>query len=77
MNKTEIEYNDKVLEYLEEIGYPDLILEWEPDSVAKTISKCIRRHYELGVSHRKCAIVIWSLTMTMKIIPAAKQLRIQ
>ena len=75
--KSLTEYNELVLDYLEEIGFPDLILDYTPESVAPTISQSIRAFYDIRESHRMCALVIFGLTMTLRVIPAAKKMTVQ
>lgn len=66
------DYHDKVEDYLEYLGYHELVEEFEPVCVASTLVKAVYTFWHHGESFRMCAITIWSLTMSMKVMPAAK-----
>lgn len=68
-----INYQERVFSYLEYIGYPDLVIEFEPRDVARSISNAVKIFMKSGGSVRMCAITIFSLTMTEQIIPKAKE----
>lgn len=63
-------YFEQVFEYLEYLGYDDMIQEFNARDVAQTIAATIHdaRHNEL--SPIMCAIIIWSLTLNMQVIPS-------
>ncbi len=54
------EYQDTVLE---SFNYPDMVVTYAPEDVAKTINATAMKFFVLGVSHRYCAVIIWALTM--------------
>lgn len=66
-------YQDKVFEILESFHYPEMVEFYEAECVAHTLAKTIQQCYTRDLSYRICAILIWSLTMTEKIIPESKQ----
>lgn len=66
-------YRESVLDYLETFEYENLVVFYEADCVARTIGKTIQQCYAHDLSFRICAIIIWSLTMTEKIIPESKR----
>ena len=68
------EYSNKVLDYLEYLNYPDMVLDFEPLDVAISNGSCIAMNYRLGISYRMCALIIFSLTMECQVIPYANSL---
>jgi hypothetical protein len=77
MKDTFVEYNDKVMDYLEYLYYPELVIYWKPEDVAQSIHNCMIRLYALDISYRMCAILIFSATMNYKVIPSAEAMTIQ
>jgi hypothetical protein len=67
-----IDYTEHVMEILETFDYPAMVVSYQEEGVARTMSETIAQCYEHELSPMMCAIIIWSLTMTMKIIPEAK-----
>lgn len=65
-------YQEKVLGYLEHIGYPELVNDFDVEQVAYAIAGTARTFYHYGNSYRLCAIVIFSLTMKHQIINRAQ-----
>ncbi len=57
------EYQDKMFDVLESFNYPDMVVTYAPEDVAKTINATAMKFFVLGVSHRFCAVVIWALTI--------------
>lgn len=74
LEMTHEEYQEKVLDYLEYIGYPELVNYFEAEDVAESLAKTIARLYILNISFRKCAIVIFSLTMEYQVKRYAEHL---
>ena len=66
------EYNEKVLDYLEYLEFDEMILEFEPADVARSIFSAASIFYMMGLSFRKCALSIYGLTMTYQIMPSIK-----
>lgn len=64
------QYTDEVLNYLEYLGYPEMVEYFDPECIARSLFPCIVMHHALDISVRICAIIIWSLTMEMQIIPS-------
>jgi hypothetical protein len=71
---TIIEFNEKVMDYLEYLNYPELITDFEPSCVAESISQVIRDLYLRNISFRLTAIIIVSLTYEHQIIPHANRM---
>ena len=59
---TAIDYNDKVLDYLEYLGYPEYVQWFESKSVAFFIAKVTLDFYNDGMSYRIAALTIFGLT---------------
>ena len=74
MNFTFTEYTDKVVEYLEYLGYPDYVADFKVEDVAYAMHATIKTHYTFSLSYRFCAIVIFSLTLNYQVIPYANSL---
>jgi len=55
-------YSDEVFDYLEYIGYPDYVVDFEPEGVAQSLHGSITSFYLLGVSHRMAACAIFGIT---------------
>ncbi len=73
MNKlTHLEYFNKVIEELESMDYPNMIVEFDTIQVARSMTNTIIIFKSLDLSYRRCAITIWALTMTEQIIPSTK-----
>ncbi len=62
-----LEYNERVLRYLEYLEYPDLVLDFDPDDVGRAIGRTVRTFYEMGISFRMCALTIYGLTWAQQI----------
>lgn len=69
-----VEFNDKVMDYLEYLNYPDLVTDFEPSCVANSISQVIRNLYLHNISFRLTAIIIVALTYEHQIIPHANRM---
>lgn len=59
---THLEYTDKVLDYLEHIGYPDYITLYKPEDVALAMARTMVTFHKSNLSYRMCALVIFGLT---------------
>lgn len=60
---TALEFFDRVHDYAEYIGVPELVIYYEPDDVAKSFGPMIGEGYKKGLSYRFIAIALFSLTM--------------
>lgn len=67
-----IDYNEAVMDYLEYLGYPDYVTEFEPECVAKSITGANRTFWNCGMSIRMAALSNFGLTWTMQIIPSMR-----
>lgn len=67
------EYIETVFEILETYDYPELIVYYNPIDVADTLARTMYTSRVNGISPRMCAIIIWSLTLNMKVIPDASR----
>jgi len=65
---------DSVLEELERLEYPELVLEYAPEDVARSTARTIEMCYKLHISPRMTAIIIWLLTMEMQIIASSREM---
>lgn len=65
-------YHDEVFAYLEYIGYPDYVLQYDPESIAKSVSASIHNFWSYGVSPRMAAISIFGLTMEFQVMCGVK-----
>jgi len=63
-----IEYQKQVLNYLEYLGYPEYVVTFNPNDVALSMARTCLAFYKMGNSVRMCAIVIFSLTLTMQLM---------
>lgn len=66
------EYLTEVFEILESFDYPNMIISYEPRDVAHTLFATVHDSRLNGISPMMCAIIIWSLTWNMQIIPSVK-----
>ncbi len=66
------EYGIQVVEYLEYIGYSDIVLDFEPMSVAMSMGYAIKDFYIGDLSYRMAALIIYGLTMEYQVIPYSK-----
>lgn len=66
------QYIENVFSYLEYIGYPAYVVEFEPRQVAMAIHKTIKLFHSQSFSHRICAISIFALTFEYQVIPTSK-----
>lgn len=57
-----IEFNEQVLDYLEYIGYPEMIIDYEPEAVALAMHNTSFKLFMIGTSYRMTALVIFALT---------------
>jgi len=62
------EYQEKVFDYLEYLGYPAYVIGFDPNDVAKSMAGACISMFALETSYRMCAIVIFSLTLTMQVM---------
>lgn len=67
-------YLEKVEEILESFQYPEMILDFCPHCIARSISGTVQVFYFAGESPMMCAIVIWSMTLNEQVIPATKHM---
>jgi len=65
---TNVEYMDKVLDYLEYLGYPEYVLEFNRDDVAKSMAGFAYELYIRKISYRMCAVSIFGHIMEMQIM---------
>lgn len=66
-------YNALVMQYLEYLGYPHYIQEFDPVKVATRIAITVDECHKVDlVSPRMCALLIFGLTWTHGILPLAK-----
>lgn len=68
------EYTMKVLDKLEYINYPDIVMGYEPESVTKAIHCTIMACYESDLSSTMCACLIYGMTWTIQIVPSTKEM---
>lgn len=61
------DYDDEVFDYLEYLGYPDYVLQYDPSVVARSIANAIHIFERAGLSYRNCALSIFGLTWTYQI----------
>ena len=71
------EYCDRVIDYLDYIGYDMLVMEFEPTQVAMAINNTAASFHEYLQSPRICALTIFGLTWTMQVVPHAQGRTIQ
>ena len=69
-----IEYVNKVLDIPESFGYPELIFEFEPESIAQSMNGAMKQMYNVGQSPMFCALLIFGCTMTYQIIPQSNKM---
>lgn len=62
-----VEYQEQILNYLEYLGYPDYVTEFEPVDVARAISNAAIQFYSYNVSVRMAALTIFGLTWVHQI----------
>jgi len=67
------EYAENVENYLEYLGYPELVMAFNAADVARSMAAAEITFYLHGLSYRMCAITILACTMRYQIIPAAKR----
>ena len=67
-----VEYQEKVFDYLEYLGYPEYVLEFEPEAVAESMAKTIFLLHNL-YSFRHCALFIFGCTFEFQILPLIKK----
>lgn len=65
---------DKVIHELERMNYPELVLTFHSKDVSKSLAGAIIKSYLLGTSPIMTAIIIWSLTMNMQVIPGTNRM---
>lgn len=65
-------YADQVENYLEYLGYPELVMEFEPESVARSMANAEITFWSFGLSFRICALTIFGLTMEYQILPLTR-----
>jgi len=56
-------YLDKVYEYMQYLGVPEMVLYYEPESVAQSFGPVIHHGFHFSISPRMCAIMLFSLTI--------------
>lgn len=71
MNST-LEYLDEVMEILESFDYPDMVLYFAPEDVARSIALMCGIMKVSGQSPMMCAIIIWSLTLKYQLMNSNK-----
>lgn len=77
MTLSRVEYVEKVLDTLESFHYDEMVAFYNADQVARTIAQTIAKCREVdNISATMCAVIIWSLTMTEKILPEARKMRV-
>lgn len=68
-----LDYCFSIFRTLESFHYPDLIMEFDEDDVARSLASIIRISHSLNISPKLCAVCIWSLTMNEQVIPLARE----
>ena len=61
-------YNDAVIDYLEYIGYPYYVADFNTNDVARSVTNSIVRFWQLKISPRMAAISIFALTMELQVM---------
>lgn len=62
-------YNDKVMDYLEYLGYPEYVESYEPEAVAKSLSNTIAiMFYSSDWSYRMTALFCFGCTMVFQVM---------
>ena len=56
------EYQDEVFDFLEYIGYPEYVEDFEPADVAQSLFNCARIFYTWDISPRLAALIIFGMT---------------
>lgn len=64
---TLLEYDDKVMQYLEYLGYPYYVQFFRVEDVAKCAAHTINIMYRYKESYRMCALVIFGATWTYQL----------
>lgn len=67
------QYMQFVFEKLEYIGYPPYVEAYEAKHVAKILNKTINSCFNQRLSPMLCAVLIFSLTLTEKVIPDSQK----
>jgi len=65
---TQVEYHEEVLYYLEYLGYPDIVLGFEPIDVARSIASVVNIFRNEDVSVRFVALLIFGMTMNTQVM---------
>ena len=73
MLQTLLEYIDEVHKELESLSYPEMILDFRPEDVARPMTGTILIFYGARLSHRICALTIWGMTMHYQVMPSIKE----
>ncbi len=70
-------YLEEVMNYLEYIGYPDLLMYFEPVEVATSMARTIKIFYldDLG-SHRLAALIIYGMTWEYQVVPHVMKMKV-
>lgn len=63
------DYMERVFEILETFDYPSMVCSYCEFDVAKSIHGVIHTMYICNESAMMCAVLIWSLTWNMQILP--------
>jgi len=66
---TVTDYMENVLQILESFHYDEMVIEYEPRDVSRSIAGTVAANYLMGISPMMTAIIIWSLTLNLQIIP--------
>jgi hypothetical protein len=62
------EYQEKVYDYLEYIGYPQYVIDFDPKQVAQSIYTAMRIFYVANMGYRLAACSIFGATMNFQIM---------
>lgn len=67
------EFQEKVFDYLEYLGYPEYVVTYEPEDVARAIHKCALNMFEFGESYRMTALACFGATMYYQVLRGVKE----
>lgn len=65
-------YAEQVLDYLDYLGYPDYVLDFDPHEVARAMHKTQMYCFNFKVSYIMCSLIIFGMTWESQVIPLSK-----
>ncbi len=71
---TVTDYMENVLQILESFHYDEMVIEYDARDVTVSITATIITNYFMGISPMMTAIIIWSLTLNLQIIPDTRDM---